>query len=166
MTPSASTGGTIPLRKLSPNPNLELLHVSLDGFRKIAHQMIAIGDLCRAGCALPRAVSVQARAISRNNGYLGMALKPTGKTSGGPVRQEVDNFALFQVHQQSTVVLLFAPSPIVYSENPHIAGLECCLARLNAAKDGIGASSHTESLEPPGAGQAAQSVPDDADNFA
>ena len=61
-----------------------------------------------------------------------MSFQPGRKTAGGSLRQQIDLLVSFQIHQQSAIALLFAPSPIVHSEHSRRGPFPALHSRFHA----------------------------------
>ena len=80
--------------------------------------MEAIGYLLRLRCAERRYFGIKTATISRNRQDFGMALEPFREAVRGPVREEVDNVAELHIDQNRSILLAFAPSPIINAQVP------------------------------------------------
>ena len=81
--------------------------------------MEAIGYLLRLRCAERRPFRLETTTISRNRHDFGMVAEPFRETVRGPVREEVDNVAEFHIDQNRSILLTFAPSPIIDTQVPN-----------------------------------------------
>ena len=80
---------------------------------EVQHEMEAIGYLLRLRCAERRPFGIKTATISRNRHDFGMVSEPFRETVRGSVREEVDNVADVHIDQNGSILLAFAPSPIV-----------------------------------------------------
>jgi hypothetical protein len=80
--------------------------------------MEAISYLLRLRCAERRSFGIKTATISRNRHDFGMMSEPFREAVRGPVREEVDNVAEFHIDQNRSILLAFAPSPIIDTQVP------------------------------------------------
>ena len=63
----------------------------LHGVAEIAHEMKAIGDLTRLGCAAAHAVGIRPMPIAADDPNRGMRLQPRGDRIRGADREHIDH---------------------------------------------------------------------------
>ena len=81
--------------------------------------MESIGYLLRLRCAERRPFGIKTATISRNRHDFGMVSEPFRETVRGPVGKEVDNVAEFHIDKNRSILLTFAPSPIIDTQVPN-----------------------------------------------
>ena len=81
--------------------------------------MEAVGYLLRLRSAERRPFGIKTTTISRNRHDFGMMSEPFRKAVRGPVREKVDNVAEFHIDQNRSVLLAFAPSPVIDTQVPN-----------------------------------------------
>src|SRR5882724_4561233 len=100
--------------------------------------MKPIRDLLCLGRAERGAFGVKTAPIARDRHDFGMLLKPFGKALGGPIRQKLYYTVQVQIHQDRSILLPFAPSPIVNSQVANgRSGGGLCRLLPNAAQYGV-----------------------------
>ena len=75
--------------------------------------MEAIGYLLRLRCPEHRPFGIKTATISRDRHDFGMVPEPFGEALGGSIREEVHDAVQVQIDQNRSIVLTFAPSPII-----------------------------------------------------
>jgi len=88
-----------------------------DGGRKVQKQMKAVGDLLGGRRTQLRTLRIYAAAVPADHANPGLLLEPRLEALGQAGWQEVRYAMLLQIHQNRSVGLSFAPSPIIDTEN-------------------------------------------------
>ena len=99
-----------------PNSGMLTLDNSANGVAKIAQQVPAIGDLNSIRRTLAHAISVGSRAVASDHLDTRVLAKPCGQCFCLLVRQEIHNLVALQIHQNGSVAVASAPSPVVDSQ--------------------------------------------------
>ena len=84
--------------------------------REIQDEMEPIGYLLRLRRSQCCAFGIQTATITRDRDDFGMLSEPCGEALGGPVRKKVHDAVQVQINQNGSIVLAFAPGPIVDAE--------------------------------------------------
>jgi hypothetical protein len=81
--------------------------------RKIQDEVKPIGDLLLLRCAQGCPFGIQAAAITGDRYDFRMPLEPFRKALGGSVRQKLHHLVQVQIDQNRSVILAFAPGPVI-----------------------------------------------------
>jgi len=73
----------------------------------------AIGDLLRLRCPERRAFGIDTTTIPRDSHDRRMLLEPFGEALCGSISKKVHDAVQVQIDQNRSIVLTFAPSPII-----------------------------------------------------
>jgi len=104
-------------RQFRPSLHLQLVDLTLG---QIAHQVIAIVDLHRRRRAFSPALSIQTTAVTGDHFHSRMQAKPLGKARDRSHRKQIDHSSPLEIHEYGPVPLLLPPSPVVYTQHPHL----------------------------------------------
>ena len=126
--------------------DLKLLHVTFDGFRQVAYQVVAVGDWNGGWRPWSAPIGIQTGPIAGYDLYLRMRAKPLAKAGRRPHRQQIDNSSLLQIHQHRPVVLLLAPRPIIHSQHAHLRPSPTPAARFHSSQYCVCATGDSETL--------------------
>jgi hypothetical protein len=90
--------------------------------------MEAVGDLLRLWCSQRRPFGVQAATIPRDGLDFRVLLQPGGEALSGSIREQVYDKMQVKVYQDRSIILAFAPSPIIDPQVVNRSGR--CFRRL------------------------------------
>jgi hypothetical protein len=108
----------------------------------------AIGYLLRLRRSQRRAFGIDAATISRNCHDFRMLLEPFGEALGGSIGKKIHDAVQVQIDQNRSVVLAFAPSPIIDAQVANGKDRGLLLGLLpDTAQNGIVAGGDGQSLE-------------------
>lgn len=124
--------------------------------------MEPIRDLLRLRRAQGGSLRIQPAAIAGDCGDFRVSLEPLRKAFGSPVRQQVQNAVQIQVDENRSILLPFAPRPIIYAEVAHWRTVLLSSLLPDPAQYGVVTGSHGESCKNALARTAAGHIPDQA----
>ena len=105
-----------------------LLEHSLHRRRKIQNEVKTIGDPLRLRRPERRALGIDATPIPGDRHDFRMVPEPFGEAVSGSIRQKINNAVRVQIDQNRSILLAFAPSPIIKSQVLH--GKGGCFRRI------------------------------------
>ena len=94
--------------------------------REIQNEVEAICYLLSVRRSERRAVRIETATISRNRHDFGVLLQPLREALSGSIREEIDDTVQVQIDQNGSIVLAFAPSPIVDAQVANGKEDGCC----------------------------------------
>ncbi len=93
--------------------------VALQRVGRVLAQVEAVGDLHGLRRAPPDALRVRTGAIASDHLQLRMSAQPEGEGVRGPVGEQVDDGARFEIDQDRAEIAPLATRPIVHAQDPH-----------------------------------------------
>ena len=124
-----------------------LLQHALHRRREIQDEVKPIGDLLALRGANRCPFGIEAAAVTGDRCNLRMLLEPFGKALRRPIWQQVHHAVQVQVDHDCSVLLAFAPSPVIDTQVTNGQTILMYRFLLDAAEDGVVAGAHGQMLE-------------------
>jgi hypothetical protein len=105
--------------------------------------MKTVGHLDSLRGSTGGAVGIDSAPVTADHFRARMRLQPSRNAIGATIRQQVDGDVLFQIDQDSAILLTFAPSPIIDAHNCRPYNRRGW-SQLQPSQNRIGAGGHAE----------------------